>query len=83
MGWSSEDKEGSVEIGELTAFYHAFFEGGRKVRFLFPSEAGAEQKGMDGVTMALCPSCMGLGPASGGGKCPVRGGCNSRLSPTP
>ena len=69
MGWSSEDREGSVEIGELTAFYHAFFSGGRKVRFLFPSEAGAEQKGMDGVTMALCPSCMGLGPASGGGKC--------------
>ena len=60
MGWVAAARDGSVEIADLKAFYSAFFGNSNKIRFLFPSEAGAEARGLDGITMMLCPECMSL-----------------------
>jgi len=75
MGWtSSEDQDdGSVEIRDLKSFYSGFFNKSRKIRYLFPGEAGGEHRGLAGKTRKLCPSCMTLSDVRDDGPCPVCG----------
>jgi len=74
MGWSSlEQEEGSVRMEDLRGFYAAFFSHHRKVRYLFPSEAGSENLGIEGRTRGLCPRCMKLTQARLEGPCPSCG----------